>query len=161
REAFDRLVAIEPQNAENWHDKGWSLLGENKVEEALKCAEWAIELDERHIAGHVLHGDCLLALHRWTEAYEAFERATMLDSQQFDASSWASRGDRFLDGGQSELALQAYERAIKQDARNPEGWHGKGVVLYKRGDFEGSLTAFECASEADNRFLAGFLNAGL
>ncbi len=161
REAFDRLVAIEPQNAENWYDKGWSLLGEGKVEEALECAERAIMLDERPIAGHVLHGDCLLALGSWTEAYEGFERAAMLDSQQFDASSWASRGDRFLDSGQSELALQAYERAIKQDARNPEGWHGKGLVLHERGDFEGALAAFECASEANNRFIAGFLNAGV
>jgi tetratricopeptide (TPR) repeat protein len=160
RKAIDRLISIEPRNAENWYAKSWSLLAENNVEEALECAERAIALDEQSVPGHVLRGDCLLALRRWTEAFAAFGRAAALDLQQFDASSWASRGDRFLEGGQPDLALQAYEHAIAQDARNPQGWHGKGFVLYQRGDFEGSLAAFERASEVDHRFIAGFLNAG-
>ena len=64
-------------------------------------------LDERLVHGHVLRGDSLLGLRRWTEAFAAFTDAAKLDPHQFDASSWATRGDGFLEGGQPELALQA------------------------------------------------------
>jgi tetratricopeptide (TPR) repeat protein len=157
---FGRLTKIQPQNIEGWLGRGQSLVYEGKAKQALGCAEKVIALDGRSALGYALRGDSLLKLERWDEAFDAFTEATAHDSSRFDASSWAVRSDQFRDHAQLELAFRGYDRAIELDARNPEGWHGKGTVLKARGDTDGALAAFERASAVDTTFIAAFLDAG-
>jgi tetratricopeptide (TPR) repeat protein len=157
---FSRATKIAPGNPEGWLGKGRSLLHEGKAKQALACAERVIGLDDRSAAGYALRGDSQVQLERWDEAFASFAEAAARDRGRFDASSWAARGDRFRDNGQLELALRAYERAIRQDRQNPEGWYGKGTILRARGNVEDALEAFERASEIDPSFIPGLLDAG-
>lgn len=160
---LERLVLVEPDVPENWLVKGWTFLAQGTdsgAAQALECAERVLKLDDTLFEGHSLCGDSLLDLGRWQEAYEAFEHAAKLAPDQFNASNWAARGDRFLDDEQLALAGQAYERAIEQDEKSAEGWYGMGQVQYRSGRSAKALEAFERASAADGRFIAGFLSAG-
>ena len=72
RETFDRLIAVEPRSSEGWFGKGLSLLREGHADRALECAERALECAEREqqlVAGHVLRGDSLLQLGRWSRGF--------------------------------------------------------------------------------------------
>jgi tetratricopeptide (TPR) repeat protein len=160
RDTFDRLIKLEPQNPEAWLGKARTLLNDGSAEQAMDCAERAIMLDPRSTRGYSLRGDCLLTLQRWADAFAAFAEAAKDDPDQFDASSWAARGDQFRQHEQPEFALNAYERAISQEPGNPKGWHGKGTVLKGYGDSKGALAAFERASDVDETFIDGLLDAG-
>jgi tetratricopeptide (TPR) repeat protein len=159
-EAFERYIAVDPRNPDGWLGKGRSLLDDGKADLALDCADRAIALNEALAAAHALRGDSLLALALWAEAWAAFASAAKHDPKQFDASEWAIRGERFREGQQLDCALKSYEYAIAQDPRNSMAWHGRGLVLYQRGDVEGAVAALVRASEADKRFTTGFLIAG-
>jgi superkiller protein 3 len=161
REAFDRLIAVEPQGADGWLGKSWALLIEGHPEQALECAERAIALNGELADGHSLRGESLMNLKRWAEAFAAYADAAKADPSQFGASQWAAAGDRFLQGGQLDLALQTYERAIAQESQNPAGWYGRGRALEQRGDFDGAVAAFERSFEIDKQFAAGLLDAGV
>jgi tetratricopeptide (TPR) repeat protein len=158
-EAFERLIALEPGGIDHWLGKGRSLLSGGKAGSALDCAERVLQLDPLSAKGQVLRGDALVALERWAESFAAFAAAAETDPGQFGSSSWAARGDQYQGNQQSELALEAYDRATR-DTTNPEGWYGIGVIRRARGDVEGALDAFARASEADNQFISGFLDAG-
>jgi tetratricopeptide (TPR) repeat protein len=160
RDTFDRLIKLEPQNPEAWLGKARTLLNDGSAEQALDCAERAIMLDPGSTRGYSLRGDCMLTLQRWADAFAAFAAAAKNDPDQFDASSWAARGDQFRQNEQPEFALKAYECAISQDPRNPKGWHGRGIVLKGRGDSEGALAAFERATKVDETFIDGLFDAG-
>jgi tetratricopeptide (TPR) repeat protein len=159
-DTFGRLTKIEPQNAEGWLGRGQSLLHEKKAKQALACAEKVIELNTRSTAGYTLRGDCQLQMGCWDDAFASFAKAAETDASRFDSSSWTARGDKFSGYGQPEFALRAYERAIEQDPKNPEGWLGEGMVLKARGNIDGALAAFQRASEEDKAFITGFLDAG-
>jgi tetratricopeptide (TPR) repeat protein len=159
-ETFDRLIAAEPQSLDHRLGKGRALLSEDEAEEALKCAGAALALDPNSVQAHMLRGDALLKLKRWDEGFAAFAEAARRGLGQFGSTNWAARGDEFRQNGQSELALRAYQEAIDRDPHNPEGYHGRGMVLRERGDVDGAIEAFARGSEVDSNFITGFLDAG-
>jgi tetratricopeptide (TPR) repeat protein len=158
--SYERAIAQDGESPRGWYGKGLALRAASRHEDALACAEKVLELAPDKARAFEFFGDCLLGLTRWVQAFEAFTRAAALDPALFDASSWASRGDRFFEATQQELALSSYECAIALDAENPLGWYGKGLVLEAREDLGGALAAYERASASDSRFIIGFLGAG-
>lgn len=77
---YQKYVEAKPRDYEAQNDLGWMLLQAGHPEDALECFETAVELDENAVHYNNL-GRALLALERYDEASEAFERAEALDPE--------------------------------------------------------------------------------
>ncbi|HEV2582948.1 MAG TPA: serine/threonine-protein kinase, partial [Ktedonobacteraceae bacterium] len=58
-------------------------------------------------------------------------------------------GDALLKQQQYTQALQAYEEALRLDARNFHAWNGKGTAHYSLGNYKKAYEAYQRATEID------------
>ncbi len=58
-------------------------------------------------------------------------------------------GDALLKQQQYTQALQAYEEALRMDARNFHAWNGKGTALYSQGSYKKAYEAYQQATEIE------------
>ena len=58
-------------------------------------------------------------------------------------------GDALLKQQQYGQALQAYEEALRMDARNFHAWNGKGTALYSQGNYRKAYDAYQKATEIE------------
>src|SRR6266849_6466226 len=58
-------------------------------------------------------------------------------------------GDALLKQQQYGQALQAYEDALRMDARNFHAWNGKGTALYSQGNYRKAYDAYQKATEIE------------
>lgn len=58
-------------------------------------------------------------------------------------------GDTLLRQQQYTQALQAYEEALRLDARNFHAWNGKGTAHYSLGNYKKAYEAYQRATEID------------
>jgi serine/threonine protein kinase len=58
-------------------------------------------------------------------------------------------GDALLKQQQYAQALQAYEEALRMDARNFHAWNGKGTALYSQGNYRKAYEAYQKATEIE------------
>ncbi len=70
-------------------------------------------------------------------------------------------GDQFLRQQHYSQALQAYEEALRLDARNFYAWNGKGTALYNQGNYRKALEAYQHATEIDPSNAYVWVSAGL
>src|SRR3989440_2146117 len=58
-------------------------------------------------------------------------------------------GDALLKEQHYAQALQAYEEALRLDARNFHAWNGKGTALYSQGNYRKAYEAYQHATEIE------------
>jgi putative PEP-CTERM system TPR-repeat lipoprotein len=79
RRALDQVLARDSKNAGALAVKAHVLLGEQRIPDALKAAQSAVEADQRSPQAQFALGKVLLALGRRTEAKAAFDAVTQLE----------------------------------------------------------------------------------
>lgn len=62
------------------------------------------------------------------------------------AQQAADQGDRALDAGNLQAALEAYSRALHHNPNHGHAWHGLGIVYTKQNDIQRALGAFQRAA---------------
>ena len=91
-ECFEKLIQINPKNAQAWYGKGVSLLEQvnpypnnpttqdkSMVEESIECMDKVIEIDEQYAPAWYNKGTCCLLIGRTQVASYCLERSTELD----------------------------------------------------------------------------------
>jgi len=89
---------------------------------------------------------------RWQEAFDAFDAAVALDSQQPDA--YAQRGNALILVEENEenlsLALEDYQRALAMDKANALAYLGIVDVHIRRGEYDEAKAAMNDAVKKTN-----------
>lgn len=137
-------------NAEEWFNQGVALGKEDKLEEALKAFEKAIEIDPRYAWAWNNKGVALDRLSRHDEALKAFEKVIEIDPQ--DAKAWFNKGVSLGGLGKHDEALKAFEKAIEIDPQDARAWHNRGEALGRLGRYEKALKAFGKAIDIDPKY---------
>jgi Flp pilus assembly protein TadD len=75
---FDKVIELNPNNADAWNDKGETLVTSGEYDEAIKALDKAIEIDPNKAGAWNNKGIALKSLGRDTEAQVAFAKATEL-----------------------------------------------------------------------------------
>jgi tetratricopeptide (TPR) repeat protein len=141
--AWERAVAIKPNDAPAWTGKGNALNDLKRSEEALAAQEQAITLDPSYAIAWNNKGNALRDLKRPEEALAAFERATTLDPSYADA--WYNKGNALRDLKRPEEALAAFERATTLDPSDAMAWRNRAYTLIDLRRFADALSAAERA----------------
>ena len=123
--AFKRAIAIAPQKAVFW-------LNQSKVLDRLQQPESAIAANDRAIK--------LLSEMKSKNSSEGRDLAIAL----------ARRGQTLLQNKQDRAALTAFEESLNYSSSYLSALQGKGIALYRLGQYESAIAVFEEILQRDD-----------
>jgi len=141
----NQSLAIDPNYAEAWSNRGNALNDLRRHEEALASHERSIELKPDSAKAWSNRGVALNALRRHEEALASYERAIALKPDS--AEAWSNRGVALNALRRHEEALASYERAIALKPDYAEAWSNRGVALGDLQRHEEALASYERSIE--------------
>ena len=127
RGAFDRVLAILPENVESLCNRAAVLVDLGRYEAALLDASRAAALLPGRAEIHMHRGTALLGLERFDEALAAFGAA--LRSQPAQAQAHAGLAAALQHLGRHEEALASAERAVALDPQGLAGHVNRAAAL--------------------------------
>ena len=129
-----------------------------RFQEALETYDRLLELDSDNILVHILKGKAYRWLQRIEEATASYLQALalverVLSNDPDNVSAYLYKGDILfsIDCDEAglkdcdELALQAYEQAIRLDPTNLDAYLNKGWLLSANGRFREAMQAYDQA----------------
>lgn len=185
---YDRSVELgkSPANL-NLLSKGLSLMDIERYEEALQCYErWIsdygdIESDrfnkfiqsywgdkKTEIAkkkkstanAYILKANALSALGRGKEAIACYEKALILDPEDYNA--WYNLGENLFNVmHDSKGAVDAYRKALKLNPRDDMAWASLGYVVSEMEDIEEAIKCYDKALEINPNLVSALGNKGV
>jgi len=138
---IDRAIALNPQQAIYFSNRGNSLLELKRFEEALTSYERAVTLKPDYAEAYFNRGNSLLELKRFEEALASYERAVALKPDY--AEAYSNRGNALLELGRAEEALLSYERAVALKPDYAEAHASKSLCLLLLGDYPRGWPLYE------------------
>ena len=139
------VVTTRQDELQAWelYNKAFSLSSLGHLEDAIKCYEKVLELEEDNSDALNNMGVCHRKLGRLPEALESYERAAKANPH--NAAAWSNKGNCLYTMGRFADALVALNKAIEIDPLNESGWLNKGLVeerLGLRSEAASSFKAF-------------------
>jgi tetratricopeptide (TPR) repeat protein len=153
--AFERAIAVDPDFAPAWNNKGNALIERWRSEEAIAAYDRAIALDPNDAEAWNSKGFALIDLERSEEAIAAYDCLIALGS--YNALAWSNKG-AVLDGlGRYDEAIVAYDHAIAYDSKFAFAWLNKGMTLDNMGRHDQAITAYKrhAAIDPDHTLICG------
>ena len=133
----DRLLKLDPADAESLHLRGLIAYRRGDHPESLKYAERAVRQAPRNALFHNTLGIITQALGRLEAAESAYRTALRLDPACSPAS--INLGDLLETRGQVLEAERYYRSAVEHDPQSPEALNNLGKVLNRLGRPEESV----------------------
>jgi len=155
----DESVAIDPNYAEAWSNRGIALNDLKRHEEALASHQRAIELKPDLVEALNNRGVALNDLKRHEEALASYQRATELKPDY--AEAWSNRGNALLDLERHGEALASCDRAIELKPDYAEAWSNRGLALNDLKRHEEALASHQRAIELKPDYAEAWSNRGL
>ena len=148
------VLSSQPVTASGYGQRGYELMQDFRVKEALADFEKAVELSPDWSTAHANRGLALFHLRRFDEAKGALDRAAALDED--DDVVWHGRALLALHAGRSNEALAAAERALLLDHASSFSASLKRSALLQLGRFDEAEASFAKSIEEEpdgTRFL--------
>src|SRR5689334_5614515 len=139
-----------------WCNLGNAYLGLERIDEAVRCYERALESNPASaLACHRL-GIALLQVGQFREAETAARRAVELAPEHVE--SWINLGDVLQAQDRYDDALAAYERGLALNPAIPEILNNMAIAHKHKGSIENALRYFERAVAVSPQFTLGRFN---
>ena len=155
----DESVAIDPNYAEAWSNRGIALNDLKQHEEALASHQRAIELKPDLREAWNNRGVALNDLKRHEEALASYQRAIEIKPDY--AEAWCNRGIALNDLKRHEEALASYQRVIEIKPDNAEAWSNRGNALLDLERHWEALASCDRAIELKPDYAEAWSNRGL
>ncbi|KAG0213994.1 anaphase-promoting complex subunit cdc27 [Mortierella sp. NVP41] len=143
-----RLSALgkELKDSNHHSPQAWCALGNayslrNENDQALKCFQRAIQLDDRFAYAHTLSGHEYKGLEEYDKSLTEYRAAISIDPRHYPA--WCGMGDVYTKVGKNDLALIHYKEAQKLNPSNTVVIFLVGVVQERMNRTSEALRSFE------------------
>lgn len=156
---FERALALLPDNASTWHNKGTALYKLERYEEAICCYDEAIRLEPGFAVAWNNKGTAIYELQRYEEAIRCYDEAIRL--KPGDAEAWSNKGAVLVKLGRNKQASTCLNEAIRVDESWGMAWYNKGLVLVNMGRVDNSVACFDRAIEIDKNNASFWYNKGV
>ena len=110
--AFTSATALDPERVEGWINLGSALFELKHFGHAATALKKAIEMNPKQMISHLLFGDALRMLGRWTEAFASYKQAVALERTPLSLNKLACA---MPSQGHLEFAEGLFEEAISLD----------------------------------------------
>lgn len=128
---YERALAINPNGATGWRNKGAALTSLERNGEALNALERATALNPNDPVAWYNKGMALNDMERYDEALAAYNVA--LDLDDHDTDFWSGMGDALFFLERYEEATEAYEEALDRDPTCASAWAGMSFAMELSG----------------------------
>jgi len=148
--AFQRAIALDPQDALPQHGLGNVYRTQGQHEQAIAAYQRALEMGGLPDKGAKVYnglGNVYGDLGQHEQAITAFQRAIALDPNS--AYPHNNLGNVYRDLGQHEQAIAAFQRAIGLDPMLAAVHYNLGLAYADLGRYEEAIAAYERAIELD------------
>lgn len=160
--AWSKMLEVSP-GAQAAYGLARAVFERRDFKRALELANKTIEFSPEHLGARTL-----IARMRWDDGDEksAVEALDFVVQRKGQASpgvlvaAYTWLGNIHLLRGRITQAEQAYNEALKLDARSGEALRGLGDTLYAAGRFNEALARFEAALEVDPASLSAAVGVG-
>ena len=125
--ACDRFLAIQPNNAQTWKNRGDALFLLERYEASLAAFDKAIKLNDKDPEGWNKRGKALYKLQRYEESISAYDKSKDLDPN--DPRAWNGRGLALIGLKRYDEALADFDKARTIKPDNPISWENRALAL--------------------------------
>lgn len=139
--AYDAALALRPEFAEAWNNRGKALDGMHEPFDALASYGRASQLRPEWADPHINCCGTLRSLGRGEEALAAADRAVALDPQS--PAAFNGRGNALLSLGRPDDAIDCFDRAIALRPAASEPRFNRAVALLLTGDYARGWAEYE------------------
>lgn len=150
---MNSMLELEPENVEEFIQKGTVLTITESYEEAIECFDKALELDSNNISALISKGHTYEIIEDMEKAREIYE--IVMNTEVDDIYDLMSKGYIFETHDRYEDALKTYEKALEKDKKNCNILFLKGSCLIP---LEKYLDAIESLEEAINLYETQAMN---
>jgi predicted O-linked N-acetylglucosamine transferase (SPINDLY family) len=158
-ESYNRAVALRPDNAKAWNNRGIALACLARHDEALESYDAALRVKPDHAEALNNRGVALRDLGRHAEALEAYDRALRHKPDYVEAIT--NRGTALDALLRHAEALEAYARALRLAPGYAEAWNNRGVALAALQRHVEALEAYERALALKPDYAEALNNRGV
>lgn len=152
--AFDRAIALKPDDAGLWCVRGVACKALQRLPDAILSFQHALRLDPRHSEAASHAAQLLSQTDRFEEALLYLDLCDELQPNRYQ--TFHMRADTLQNLGRFEEALAARRRAHFLDPANTDGCIGLGNSLMALGRYEEALSWFDYAIARRNDLGYGF-----
>lgn len=150
---MNSMLELEPENVEEFIQKGTVLTITESYEEAIECFDKALELNPNNISALISKGHTYEIIENMEKAREIYE--IVMNTEVDDIYDLMSKGYIFETHDRYEDALKTYEKALEKDKKNCNILFLKGSCLIP---LEKYLDAIESLEEAINLYETQAMN---
>lgn len=156
-EAFDKCMALDPENIECKFRKAEILLVLRRYKEALDLTNDALRINENAAKGYYIKGWVHKERADSSLAISSFRTSVELDPDYYDA--WIQLG--LLHAAQfDDLALEYYSSAIDLHPNSTEAWYNKGMYAQETGRDSLALACYKEIMGFDPKNPIAYYNSG-
>jgi Tfp pilus assembly protein PilF len=124
---------------------------ECELDQAERYARLALDIFPKYREARNTLGVVLIHEHKYAEAIATLKPLSQDILYQTPENAWGNLGWAYLESGQTELAIDALQRAIAAQPVFCVGHYRLGRAYEKKGDRQAALHAYERAIDADER----------
>ena len=139
--AYDRAVALNPQFANAYNNRGNTLLALDQAQAALESYDRALAIDPDFLDPLTNRGLALQKLGRTQEVMQSLERVIARTPQ--DPEAHLNLGLMRLENRQTQLAKQCFTRAIACDPNHAESHWNLSIAHLLDGELEEGFAQYE------------------
>jgi protein O-GlcNAc transferase len=141
--SLDQALALRPDYAEAWLDRGNVCASLGRSKESLAAYQRALDTNPGLAGAWVGRGNVLCGLERHDEALGCYDAALALDAKL--PSAWLGRGNALSAQKRLADALAAYDGALALDPDMAGAWLGRGNTLRELRCADDAVTAYDAA----------------
>ena len=135
--------AIAPLSALVQYHKALVLLAEEDFSGALQASQRAYEIDLTLLPNYLARAESQQGVQQYNDSIETMQ--TYLTFEGEDARGWELLGLGYQFDGQTDLALQAFDRALELDPNSPQAAYYRGIQELAEENAQSALGYFQVA----------------
>jgi serine/threonine protein kinase len=140
--AYDRAIALDPDYAWSWNNRGDAYVKLGEVTKAFDDFERAIKLNqEQSFVPWNNLGRLYYQEQNYFESITAYKNALAINENYLPAL--IGLGNAYKSVEQYTAATKAYDRALEINSQSHEAWYGKALVAESLGNYSEARSAYE------------------
>ena len=158
-ECFEKIIGLEPRNADALYNRALCLQLASRTEEALLAYEKALVVDDRRTSSHYNLG---VIWYHWKNnetAIACYDKALKLDPRHIN--SWYNKSLALSDAGRLQEAISCCNTVLELEPTKFEAVYSKAWALQKLKDYDQALEVYDQALMMKPNNVNSLYNKGL
>lgn len=158
QEAFQKVIALNHNNAEAYNNLGNVLQIKGKIDDALDAYKAALKINPEYFDAHKNMGKAMQTVGKLDAAINCFRMAVSIYPNCHD--TYNHLGAAYRERNDFVEAINCFEKVISIDPEYTDGYNNLGLTLEERGELFKAIKIYEKAISINSRNAEYYKNLG-